>query len=259
MSENIIAGIISALAQANYESGNSGKFVKWLKNGSNQETHFEKASNRAVAIVSDDKFVAFAEERIKSSAEKYLAEQLSRKTGLEVEEISEEGVAKAIGKRAGIDLHSLSDRKIIEADLTAAATALIFAYAGWVAEEKIETVEQLMIELELRAIAEIEKRVPDLVLHKLEQIEKDVAAWATKKIREKTGVPITDINDIDKTKKEVVDWAFNAVRRRLHIKGTGGGLKMNAKAVRNRRAQRRFYAEHGNRKKYTGVSGGGNT
>lgn len=244
---------IKAIAAASYESGETQKFYKWLKNGSNRESHFEAAANRAEKAITSSGFFELAEKRITDAISGYLAGQLSKKTGLNIEKISEEGIAKAISARVainGFELHSLSDKDQIEADIVAAAAAIIFSYVGWVADEEIKTTVQFINELEKMAVAEIEKRVQDLVLHRLEDVEKDVADWATKKIREKTGAPITDINDIDKTKKEVIDWAFDAVRRRLKIKGTGGGLKMTNKAIRNRRAQRTFYAKHGNVKKY---------
>lgn len=188
--------------------------------------------------------------------DQYAKDELSRRMGLDIDEISERGLARAIGKRAGFELNSLSDVEIIKADLTAAAAALIAARLGWALERAIRTHEALLREFERRAAGEIEKRVPGLILRDLadvEQVKSDFCEYAAKKIYSMTGCRISDISDQEKTKKEIYEWAESAMRRRLGIKGTGGGLRMTAKAVRGRKAQRDFYARNGDLHVYRGL------
>ena len=135
-----------------------------------------------------------------------------------------------------------------------AAMAIIYAKMGWPEPERAGF-DELIDDMEKRALREIEKRIFDIALRKIDTIQEDVERWAIRKIAERTGLTLTNPRDAELCKKQVVDYAFEKVRARLGIKGTGGGLKMTKKAIRNRKAQRRFYAEHGNRKQYIGVSG----
>lgn len=187
--------------------------------------------------------------------------QLSEKTGLEIKEISEEGLARAIGRRAGFDLRSLSDMDIVGEDLIAAAAEKIEQRLRVHFGKKIHHVDDLIAALERRAAFEIEKRVPGLVLHNVMDAgvtQSDVEKWATLKVSQKTGIPLRDISDPDKTKQDFIRWAEPELRRRIGVSGSsiGGGLKMTKKAIRNRLASRRFYAAWGSRNQYTSVKGG---
>lgn len=210
---------------------------------------------RVSDIVSDKNFI----NAVWAEMHKYAGAALEKKTGLVINEISEEGLARAIGARAGFELRSLHDMDIVGEDLIRAAAEKIEARMEVSFGRVIRRVDDLAAALERRAAAEIEKRVPGLVLHDLsnpDTVSDDVARWAADKITSRTGIPLRDIRDPDKTKNDVVRWAEPEIRRRLGVSGSsiGGGLKMTKKAIRNRLAQRRFYAEHGNLKVYQKVA-----
>lgn len=206
-------------------------------------------------VVSDKNFLP----AVWAELEKYAGAALEKKTGLVINEISEEGLARAIGVRAGFELRSLHDMDIVGEDLIRAASEKIEARMGVEFGRVIRRVDDLIAALERRAAAEIEKRVFGLVLHDLSdpgRVADDVAKWAADKVTSKTGIPLRDIRDPDKTKNDLIRWAEPEIRKRLGVSGSsiGGGLKMTKKAIRNRMAQRRFYAAHGNLKVYAGVS-----
>lgn len=172
----------------------------------------------------------------------------------QIQEISEKGIAEALGRRAGFVLRSLHDIDIVSEDLIAAAAERIAERMGWTLDRALRSAEAIKAELQRRAAALIESKVEGLVLHDifdLDQVMRDCERWAVQKIRQKTGAPITQIQDPDKLKRELFAWAEDECRRRLKIAGTGGGLKMTKKAIRNRLAQRRFYQAHGDRHAYT--------
>ncbi len=216
--------------------------------------------DRIWRLVSNPKFLSALYSRVEADVDEWLRKQLAKRTGIELDEISEAGLARAISKRArinGLEITSLHDPAIIERDLVVFASSALFAYVGWYVERNVETVEQFVEELESRVIDEIEKRVEGLVIHRMAAIEDSVAEWAQKKIERYTGCQITDIRNAEKTKAQVVDWAFDRVRKRLGIKGTENRLKMDKKSITNRAAQRKFYARHGNMKKYVSVKNRG--
>ncbi|MCK6410988.1 MAG: hypothetical protein L6Q55_01010 [Azonexus sp.] len=210
-------------------------------------------SYRRLQGLTDSSRYDFAAARVVAD---YARAQLSARVGLEIEEISEAGLARAIGKRAGFDLNSLSDVEQIKRDLLIAAVIFMASRLGWVVEEAIDTVEKLARLLERKVAAYLEGRFKGLQLHDLfdpEQTKKDVLRYVCLLIRMKTGINVRNVDDIDAFKKELLDWADAEVRRRLGIRGTGGGLRMTAAAIRSRRAQRVFYAKHGNLKIYQPV------
>jgi len=217
-------------------------------------TRFEETYLRILAVLEDKNFIP----AVMDIYEDYFREKLEQHTGLVVKEISEEGIARAIGDRAGVVLRSLHDVDIIAEDMWAELQQRIEARMGWVFEKAIKKADDLLAELERRARAELEKRIPGLVLHDLtdrDKTEEDFAKWAARWVSEKTGVALTDIRDVEKSKKQLLNWADAECRRRLKIEGTrmGGGLVMTKKGIKNRAAQRRFYAQWGNRRIYNPV------
>lgn len=193
--------------------------------------------------------------------EEWALEQLSKKVGLEIDELSEEGLARAIGRRAGIALHTLHDADILAGDLIEAAADRAALHMGWRLERAIRSANDFMDLLERRARLEIERRIPGLVLHDLtdrDRTQADFLRYAADRVKAKTGIPFRDLSDPEKIKNDMVNWADAEVRRRLGVEGTacGGGLKMTKKAIRNRLAQRRFHAAHGTVQRYLSVKGG---
>ena len=191
--------------------------------------------------------------------EDYFRGELSAKLGLEISEISEEGIAAAIGKRAGFELRSLHDADIIQADLMRVAADRIAEKMGWNFKHVVTTPQELYDELVRHAAAEVEKRVRDLSLGDLMDVARtveDVKRWAAARIEARTGIPLNDISSVEKTQASVLRWADAECRRRI---GTGGdnpeGLKMTKVAIRNRLAQRKFYAAHGDRHVMPSVKG----
>ncbi len=260
MSDDFSARVISAVAQA-IDIQKRVAFVglrKSLKKPGEGSEWTEGKKNelrlRVGEIVGDDNFAENAVKVVRRNADEYFAKQLSKKIRLEVSTVSEEGIARAIGARAGIVLRSLHDQAIIEEDLVVAAAERIFERMGWSLDRAIRTRGELLSELQRRAAEEIEARVFGLVVRKLETIEDDVMEWVSRRIYAKTGCSISDIRNIEQTKKEVVDYSFEAVRRRMGIRGTGGGLKMTKRALQLRKAQRKFYQQHGDMHKYTKVT-----
>ncbi|MBS1188799.1 MAG: hypothetical protein H6R10_591 [Rhodocyclaceae bacterium] len=213
---------------------------------------FARTQDRIFEVVRTDSFYG----AVLDAAEGWAAKQIEKKLGLLLEHgINEESLARAIGKRAGIVLRSLHDIEIIKEDLIRAAADEIEKRLSIHFEHVVRTADDLMHGLERRAAAEIEKRVPDLVLHDLFDMattENDLKIWAVSKIKQRTGIPLRDPTDFEKSKQDILNWAEPEIRRRLNITGSsmGGGLKMTKKAIKNRMAQRRFYEAHGNRKKY---------
>lgn len=185
--------------------------------------------------------------------------KIERETGLEIEGLSEEALARAIGKRAGIVLHSLHDADVIAGDLIEAAADRLAAQMAWRLDRAIRSADDALDMIERRARGEIERRVPGLVLHDLTDAaatEWDFVCYAAARIKARTGIIFRDLRDPDRCKNDLVNWADDEVRRRLKIDGTkcGGGLKMTKKAIKNRAAQRRFKAAHGTVQKYERVT-----
>jgi hypothetical protein len=106
--------------------------------------------------------------------EEWAGAALEKKTGLEIKEISEEGLARAIGRRAGFVLTSLHDTDMIAGDLIAAAEKIGERFLKGGFGQRITSAEQLFSALERRAAA---------------------------KITQQTGIPLRDIRDPDKTKQ----------------------------------------------------------
>lgn len=188
----------------------------------------------------------------------YFKGELSVKTGLQVEEISEAGVAQAIGRRAGFDLHSLHDVDVIQRDLLRVAADRIGARMGWTFDEVIDTPQQLIDALVAHAGAEVEKRVEGLTLDDLRDAGKTldtVKRWAAGRIKARTGIPMNDVGDVQKTQAGVLRWAEVECRRRIGAESNPNGVKMTKKAIKNRLAQRKFYAAHGDRHVMPSVKG----
>lgn len=190
----------------------------------------------------------------------YFKGVLLKKTGLDVQEISEAGVAQAIGVRAGFDLHSLHDIDVVQADLLREASKRIGARMDWTFDRAIDSAPALIDALVARAAGEVEKRVAGLTLHDLRDAGRtveDVMRWAAGRIEARAGIPLNDIGDIGKAQAACLRWAEEECRQRLRV-DTGGsiGVKMTKKAIKNRMAQRRFYAAHGDRHKMPSVRGG---
>lgn len=109
----------------------------------------------------------------------------------------------------------------------------------------------------LRAVgAQATYVVPGLELRDLssrEQTLADLELYATRKISDVVGIPLTNLRSIRQIKADVYAWALQLIDAEL---GEGAGppptkpLRMDRKGVRNREAQRRFRAKWGNREKY---------
>lgn len=252
MSEELKSDVMASMVARWHESNKVVKQIEiqksWIR-GLSMALGFEKTYQKFNEIIDDDMFWSGLYEVGAS----YGRRQLSERINLDIQEISERGIAEALGRRAGFVLRSLHDVDIVAEDLLAAAAERIAARMGWTLDRALRTVEAVREELQRRAAALIEAKVPGLVLHDIFNVDKvieDCERWAAKKIEEKTGLTLTDIRDVEKTKRDLLRWADTECRRRLGIAGTGGGLKMTKKAIRNRLAQRRFYAAHGNRHYY---------
>jgi len=246
MDKELAARVMAAVSAKNAESSLTTTKVKHL---GDQETamHFMEFVDNLRSVLTSGKFWA----SVSDVVQKYFLEELQKKTGLEISEISEAGLAAAIGKRAGFDLHSLHDVDVIQVDLMRAAADRIAARMGWQFDRVIDSGPALIDALVAKAASEIEKKVEGLSLGDLRDVDRtveDVKRWAAGRIEARAGIILSDIGDAVKTKASVLRWADKECRQRI---GTGGqnpsGVKMTKKAIRNRLAQRKFYAAHGDR------------
>lgn len=168
---------------------------------------------------------------------------------------SDESLSRALSAAVGVTIESIKSREKLRAGIVAAMTRTVSEKTGvqfTELKDRVKTKKEV-IKAAGRRISAI---IPGLELNDLsdkKQTVDDVYLFVQRMISDKTGIYFTNIRSREAIKEDIYAWAEPEVRRILGEEVATNAkkpLKMDKRAIQNRRNQRVFRETNGPRNKY---------